>query len=204
MIAPAWPLDRSIAVNPHWSRIGMPVREVAARLAGAGRHPGVSRPRGAATGLGAGRITASDLQQALQQLPAAQAAGLTPDQCLQALQRAPAVAHLPLLIDVLDTTRRATPGCLGARPSRTRSARPAPPISTTTRPTGSPGRGQGLYAFWRDTLTHDHGIGLLMGLPDARRAAGACPKPARTRKTGCCSAWACRPRCGPTIWRPCC
>ena len=25
-IAPAWPLDRSIAVNPHWSRIGLPVR----------------------------------------------------------------------------------------------------------------------------------------------------------------------------------
>lgn len=25
-IAPAWPLDRAIAVNPHWSRIGRPVR----------------------------------------------------------------------------------------------------------------------------------------------------------------------------------
>ena len=32
-IAPAWPLDRAIAVNPHWSRIGMPVRRVAARMA---------------------------------------------------------------------------------------------------------------------------------------------------------------------------
>ncbi|MCL4763146.1 MAG: DUF2309 family protein, partial [Burkholderiales bacterium] len=32
-IAPAWPLDRAIAVNPHWGRIGRPVREVAARLA---------------------------------------------------------------------------------------------------------------------------------------------------------------------------
>ena len=32
-IAPAWPLDRAIAVNPHWSRIGMPVRQVAARMA---------------------------------------------------------------------------------------------------------------------------------------------------------------------------
>ncbi|HQQ72006.1 MAG TPA: Na-translocating system protein MpsB, partial [Alicycliphilus sp.] len=33
MIAPAWPLDRAIAVNPHWSRIGMPLRQVAARMA---------------------------------------------------------------------------------------------------------------------------------------------------------------------------
>ena len=32
-IAPAWPLDRAIAVNPHWERIGRPVREVAARMA---------------------------------------------------------------------------------------------------------------------------------------------------------------------------
>ena len=32
-IAPAWPLDRAIAVNPHWSRISMPVRRVAARMA---------------------------------------------------------------------------------------------------------------------------------------------------------------------------
>ncbi|MEG6913968.1 putative inorganic carbon transporter subunit DabA, partial [Pseudomonas aeruginosa] len=32
-IAPAWPLDRAIAVNPHWSRIGMPLRRVAARMA---------------------------------------------------------------------------------------------------------------------------------------------------------------------------
>lgn len=32
-IAPAWPLDQAIAVNPHWHRIGRPVREVAARMA---------------------------------------------------------------------------------------------------------------------------------------------------------------------------
>jgi hypothetical protein len=31
--APAWPLDQAIAVNPHWARIGRPVRQVAARLA---------------------------------------------------------------------------------------------------------------------------------------------------------------------------
>ncbi len=35
-IAPAWPLDRAIAVNPHWARIGMPVRRVAARMAALG------------------------------------------------------------------------------------------------------------------------------------------------------------------------
>ncbi|WP_305629313.1 putative inorganic carbon transporter subunit DabA [Methylicorpusculum sp.] len=32
-IAPAWPLDRAIAVNPHWGRINRPLRQVAARMA---------------------------------------------------------------------------------------------------------------------------------------------------------------------------
>ncbi|MBU6261329.1 MAG: DUF2309 family protein, partial [Burkholderiales bacterium] len=32
-IAPAWPLDRAIAVNPHWQRIDRPLRRVAARMA---------------------------------------------------------------------------------------------------------------------------------------------------------------------------
>jgi hypothetical protein len=32
-IMPAWPLDQAVAVNPHWRRIGKPIRRVAARLA---------------------------------------------------------------------------------------------------------------------------------------------------------------------------
>ncbi|HEX7348328.1 MAG TPA: putative inorganic carbon transporter subunit DabA, partial [Rhodanobacteraceae bacterium] len=32
-IMPAWPLDQAVAVNPHWRRIGRPIRQVAARLA---------------------------------------------------------------------------------------------------------------------------------------------------------------------------
>ena len=31
-IAPAWPLDRAIAVNPHWERIEHSVRSAAARI----------------------------------------------------------------------------------------------------------------------------------------------------------------------------
>ncbi|WP_043819694.1 putative inorganic carbon transporter subunit DabA, partial [Rubrivivax gelatinosus] len=38
-----------------------------------------------------------------------------------------------------------------------------------------PERAGGLYAFWRDTLTHDHGIGALMGLPGIARGLAALP-----------------------------
>ncbi|MEK9816450.1 MAG: putative inorganic carbon transporter subunit DabA, partial [Limnobacter sp.] len=33
----------------------------------------------------------------------------------------------------------------------------------------------GLYHFWRETLSHDHGIGILMGLPEIGRAVEALP-----------------------------
>ncbi len=49
-----------------------------------------------------GRISVADLTQALQQLPEAQAAGLTVEQCTQALQAGSLQVQLPLLIDVLD------------------------------------------------------------------------------------------------------
>ena len=38
-----------------------------------------------------------------------------------------------------------------------------------------PERGQGLYAFWRESLIHDHGIGLLMGLPHLGQQLKALP-----------------------------
>ena len=100
-IAPAWPLDRAIAVNPHWSRIGLPVRRVAARMAALGGiqvfPPRSEQQRAWQTG----RISPADLALALRQLPQAQAQGITPQQCIEALASPPPVAQLPLLIDVL-------------------------------------------------------------------------------------------------------
>src|SRR5690606_2918031 len=42
-----------------------------------------------------------------------------------------------------------------------------------------PERPRGLYDFWRDTLQHDHGIGLLMGLPHIGSALDALPATAQ-------------------------
>src|SRR6476620_7996553 len=76
-IAPAWPLDRAIAVNPHWSRIGMPVRRVAARMAVLGGIQ-VFPPRDRQLhAWEQGRISLADLEHALRQVPDAQGAGLT-------------------------------------------------------------------------------------------------------------------------------
>ncbi len=178
-IAPAWPLDRAIAVNPHWSRIGLPLREVAARMAvlGGGRvFPSRALQRQA---WAAGRIRPAELAQALQRVPAAAARGLSVADCVAALDREPAIAQLPLLIDVLDNdpqrhTRLSWREAITHQVSQTCAAY-FDTQQADWQPDAQPERRQDLYGFWRDTLQHDHGIGLLMGLPHLGRALNALP-----------------------------
>ena len=117
----------------------------------------------------------ADLIHAISQVPAATAAGLTPEQCLQALQHPPAITRLPLLIDVLDAdpqrhTRLSWRQAITHQVSQTCAA-----YFDAHQADWQPDRRQGLYAFWRDTLQHDHGIGVLMGLPELGRALKALP-----------------------------
>lgn len=175
-IAPAWPLDRAIAVNPHWSRIGRPVREVAARMAVLGGIR-VLPPRAyLKQAREEGRITDSDLTCALAELSAARTAGLTAAHCIEALQRAVPVVQLPLLIDVLDDDP-ARHARLSWRQAITHQVgQTCAAYFDQQQADWQPERGQGLYAFWRDTLTHDHSIGVLMGLPELGRSLAALPQ----------------------------
>ena len=174
-IAPAWPLDRAIAVNPHWQRIGLPLRSVAARMAllgGMQVFPPRQRQQAAWT---AGRISAADLALALDQLPAARAAGLTPQRCVDALQSNDLPAPLPLLIDVLDDdpqrhSRLSWRQAITHQVSQTCAA-----YFDRHQADWQPQRDAGLYAFWRETLLHDHGIGGLMGLPRLGQGLQALP-----------------------------
>jgi uncharacterized protein YbcC (UPF0753/DUF2309 family) len=175
-IAPAWPLDRAIAVNPHWSRIGLPLRRVAARMAVLGQIE-VFPPRAyVREAWEARRITPDDLACALAELPAAHAAGLTSSLCINALQAGVPVVPLPLLIDVLDDdparhARLSWRQAITHQVSQTCAA-----YFDRRQADWQPVRKQGLYAFWRDTITHDHGIGTLMGLPDLGRHLAALPR----------------------------
>jgi uncharacterized protein YbcC (UPF0753/DUF2309 family) len=171
-IAPAWPLDRAIAVNPHWGRINRPVRQVAARMAVLGNIQ-VFPPREYLRDAWAnGRITRPDLSFALETLKHGEAGA---DRCIEALQQAPKVAQLPLLIDVLDDDparhmRLSWRQAITQQVSQTCAA-----FFDEHQADWQPDRGQGLYAFWRDTLTHDHGIGVLMGLPNLGKRLSTLP-----------------------------
>ena len=174
-IAPAWPLDRAIAVNPHWQRVGLPLRRVAARMAVLGRIDVFPPRERQCQAWYSGRIDPADLAQALVQLPAARTAGLSADTCIAALDQPLPLAPLPLLIDVLDgdperDQRLSWRQAITHQVSQTCAA-----FFDHEQADWQPERAGGLYAFWRDTLQHDHGIGLLMGLPQLGRAVHALP-----------------------------
>ena len=178
MIAPAWPLDRAIAVNPHWARIGLPLRRVAARMAVLGDiavFPPRARQRQAWE---QGRIQPADLDQALREWPAGESAPSRED-CLAALAAPMPVPPLPLLIDTLDNdpqrhTRLSWREAITHQVSQACAA-----YFDEHQADWRPAREGGLYAFWRETIRHDHGIGLLMGLPRLGRATDALPADAR-------------------------
>ena len=193
-IAPAWPLDRAIAVNPHWSRIGMPVRQVAARmavLAGIRVFPSRADQRQA---WAQGRITPHDLQTALTtlaQLEADAAVGAgadqaaqeprqgqrcTPVQCVDALEHEAPVVQLPLLIDLLDNAAQAHTRLPWRQAITHQVSQTCAAYFDTQQADWQPQRAQGLYQFWLDTLQHDHGIGTLMGLPQLGVALQALPR----------------------------
>lgn len=174
-IAPAWPLDRAIAVNPHWARTDLSVRTVAARMAVLGDIR-VFPPRAQLRQAWAsGRIAAADLNEALAQCPAARLAGLDAARAIDALAETPALPRLPLLIDVLDDDPRGQ-GRLSWRQAVTHQvSQVCAAYFDVHQADWQPERAGGLYAFWRDTLTHDQGIGVLMGLPDIARGLSALP-----------------------------
>ena len=174
-IAPAWPLDRAIAVNPHWSRIGMPVRTVAARLsllAGIDVFP--SRDA-LSQAWKEDRIGRSDIQHAIHQLPAAQAAGLTPEVWLNRLHQPSEPLRLPLLIDVLDNGAQRQNRLPWRQAITHQVGQTCAAYFDTCQADWRPEPSPGLYAFWRDTLLHDHGIGGLMGIPDLGERLSALP-----------------------------
>lgn len=174
-IAPAWPLDRSIAVNPHWERIGLTVRKVAARMAVLGGIA-VFPPRNLILDAWkSGRISKADLNYAFASLPPANTRGLTEIQCIEALTNQEPLPRLALLVDKLEDDP-----LLGAHLSWRQAI--THQVSQTCaayfdehQAEWQPERSHGLYAFWRDMIMHDHGIGTLMGLPKLRNSLNALP-----------------------------
>ena len=174
-IAPAWPLDRAIAVNPHWARIERSVRAVAARMAVLSDIRVFPPREQLRRAWQSGRIGAADLTEALLQLPAAQAAGMDAARAVSSLAETPLLPRLPLLIDVLDDDPQGQARLSWRQAITHQVSQVCAAYFDEHQADWQPDRAEGLYVFWRDTLTQDHGIGVLMGLPDIARGLAALP-----------------------------
>ena len=97
-IAPTWPLDRFIAVNPFWARTGKPIPEVAGDLAAlSGAHLLMPR-KWYAEEWRAGRIRSEHVQEAL----AESGTDVTEEDLLASFWiREPTSSRRPLVVDVL-------------------------------------------------------------------------------------------------------
>ena len=171
-IAPTWPLDRFIAVNPYWGWIDRPFEEVAARLKRLCGSP-MQMPRSFYRDAWTSRVFQYEhLGQAI-----AEAGVLaSPAALIAALDGAEEMpAALPLLCDMLDAQRPL--GCDPAwRDTITHQVSQfCAAYFDTEQADWHPARKLGLFGGWRDSMVQDHGISLLMRAPEVARRAQSLP-----------------------------
>jgi uncharacterized protein YbcC (UPF0753/DUF2309 family) len=164
-IMPAWPLDQAVAVNPHWRRIDMPIRRVAARLAVLGDFHVFPQRDYIKQEWEAGRITRADLDTVLERYAVREADVVTAEQCIEELTRPPCVYREPLLVDLLDDTEQKNKrwpwrAALVFQMSQT-CATYFDRHEAHWRASGS----TSLYGFWRESMVGDHGLSSRLGLP---------------------------------------
>ncbi|MYL24465.1 DUF2309 family protein [Halomonas alkaliantarctica] len=173
-IAPTWPLDQLIAVNPWWEMRDQPLERVAARLS-ALAHARVLMPAEHYAGLWeAGRITAAHLQAAA----AERGEHASTASLLAALRDTPALPHWHSLGDWLDAERDqyhqvAWRDEITHQISQFCAAR--------YQADGPLSRAEpSLYAAWLEVTRVDHGIAILMESPALPEIFASLPEDADT------------------------
>lgn len=158
-IAPLWPLDRFIAVNPFHGWSATPFPETAGKIRQLGGASLFMPPSYYREAWDSGVIRAGHLESAIREL----GAGLRPQERLRALQSERQDSGTrPLLSGILDAQRDldhepAWGDVITRQISRFCAAWFDESASDWRRHKKS-----GLYADWKDTIRHEHGITLLM------------------------------------------
>ena len=171
-IAPTWPLDRFIAVNPYWSWVNQPFEATARQL---GRLAGsrMWMPRSFyQDAWDKGQLTRAHLALAVREAGAPRSV----DSVIEAMrQPAPLPAALPLPSDLRDASRD-----LSREPAwRTAITHQvsqfcAAYFDAEQADWHLPHEAT-LYAGWRANILHDYGIGMLMNAPQLRTRVAALP-----------------------------
>ncbi len=164
-IAPSWPLDRQIAVNPYWGFIDRSFDQAAATLRRLVGSRFALAPSDYLNAWRDGEITQTALKRAL----AESGASVTLDGAIASLQiHRPTCTGLPLLSDILD--ERATPGA-APRWSDTITQQVSQYCASyfdAHQADWHRGQASGLFGGWRKGLESDHALEPLMNAPQIR------------------------------------
>ena len=176
LIAPTWPLDRFIAVNPYWELRDRPIEDACAtlnRLGGSRMQMPMTFYRDA---FQREVFSSAHLAQAMAE------AGVpgNPGAIIDALQVDDEVPDaLPLLCDLWDAERQ-----LAREPAwRTAITHQVSQFCAAyfdnQQADWHPAQTRGLFGGWRHSIAQDHGIALLMGAPEVLERAHALPDDAQ-------------------------
>lgn len=174
-IAPAWPLDRFVAVNPYWGWVDRPFGQAAhdlSRLSGTRMWMPRAFYRSAWE---AGQFDRTHLAQAITEcgFPG------DVDGIVDALQRAGEDAEpLPLLSDVTDTQRDLVHAPSWHDTIINQIGQFCAARFDVDQASWQPDRKGGLYALWHRTIVGDHGISTLTGTEGISERAARLPSDA--------------------------
>ncbi len=162
-IAPTWPLDEFIAVNPYWGWVGQPITQAAAALGTlAGTRLTMPREWFRAQ-WAAGRLERQHLQAAAEaeaQAGAdAEGIALRIDAVVAELQRpAAAAARMPLLTDLRDTSAPPRSGLSWADLVTHQISQHCAAFFDCHQAAWGMDKTHGLYGAWRQQMAADHGL----------------------------------------------
>ncbi len=160
-IAPTWPLDRFIAVNPYWGQLERPIAAAAAQLAGLSGSPMLMPRNWYKQRFEAGQIGREHLQAAITTVAGAQ---ISVDALVQGMTSEPAIpARLPLATDIVDAQRdlghvMAWRDYITHHISQTSGA-----YFDQGQADWGPDHSGGLYPSWLRQSAHDFSPAMLMG-----------------------------------------
>lgn len=165
IVAPAWPLDRQIAVNPWWGLTSRPFTEALAdlrRLSGIRTALPLSEYRRAWND---GEISGAALQRAIDEFGAA----IKPREAVDALEATPARPRgLPLLSDILDEHTELTSGPLWRDTITQQISQYCASYFDELQADWHRQHQEGLFSGWRISLQSDHALESLMHAPQIK------------------------------------
>jgi uncharacterized protein YbcC (UPF0753/DUF2309 family) len=175
-IAPTWPLDRFIAVNPYWGHLERTMPAAAAQLATFSGSPMLMPRAWFLAQWEAGRIGGEHLQAAID----AAGAQCTVDDLVAALHAAPASSgRLPLATDLVDAQRDLGHAMAWRDYVTHHVSQCCAAYFDDGQASWGPDRDGGLYPSWLRQSAHDFGPVMLMGYHGFRRRLADLPEEPR-------------------------